>query len=229
MAMAEDYQITVEIKRIQLQYFFNVNCYLLKNDTGYYLIDTGIRKRRAQVEKELHDAGCRPGDLKLIIITHGHTDHVGNAAYIRENYRAKIAMHKDDVQMVESGDMFIDSHGIIIKLIGSLMKILGFSDYERFTPDIVLDDNQDLSAFGLDATIVHVPGHSKGSLGILTRSGDFFCGDLLVNIDKPGKNTLIDDPVEYVESLDGLKTLMIKTVYHGHGKSFSMEQVMDAS
>ena len=43
----------------------SVNCYLIKTDTGYVLIDTGSSNQRATIEKELRDAGCRPGDLKL--------------------------------------------------------------------------------------------------------------------------------------------------------------------
>jgi glyoxylase-like metal-dependent hydrolase (beta-lactamase superfamily II) len=215
--------ITVEIRRISLQYFFNVNCYLLKTDTGYYLVDTGIKKRRAQIEKELSDAGCQPGGLKLIIITHGHTDHVGNAAYLRESYGAKIAMHEDDVRMVESGDMFIDSRGgVLINLIGSLMRILGFSDYERFTPDVILGDGQSLREYGLDATVIHTPGHSMGSISIHLADGDLFCGDVYSNTEEPERSTLIDDQGALDASVERLKALVVSNVFPGHGEPFSM-------
>jgi len=42
-----------------------------------------------------------------------------------------------------------------------------------------LEEGQPLSDVGLDASVLHLPGHSKGSIGILTASGDLFCGDLL--------------------------------------------------
>jgi hydroxyacylglutathione hydrolase len=42
----------------------------------------------------------------LIVITHGDFDHIGNAAYLRQKFGAKIAMHADDVGMAERGDMF---------------------------------------------------------------------------------------------------------------------------
>jgi glyoxylase-like metal-dependent hydrolase (beta-lactamase superfamily II) len=212
----------VEIRRIPLQYFFNVNCYLLKTDTGYYLVDTGIKKRRAQIEKELLDAGCQPGDMKLIIITHGHTDHVGNAAYLRESYGAKIAMHKDDVRMVESGDMFIDSRGVLISLIGSLMRILGFSDYERFTPDVILEDGQSLREYGLDADVIHTPGHSRGSISIHVAGGDLFCGDVYSNTKEPERTTLIEDQEALDVSVERLIALVVSNVYPGHGEPFSM-------
>ena len=218
----------MKISPIVSHYFFGVNTYLLKTGAGCFLIDAGIAKKRAQLERELREASCQPGDLRLMIITHGHLDHVGNAAYLRDLFGAKVAMHRGDWGMVESGDMFVDTRGgVLVGLIGFLMKALGLSDYERFTPDIILEDNQDLSVLGLDATIIHVPGHSRGSIGVLTADGDFFCGDLLINMDKPAKNTLIDDPVMYRESVERLKTLEIKTVYPGHGKPFLLEQLTD--
>ena len=59
----------MEVTPITVNYFFGVNSYLVKTDNGYFLIDTGITKKRGQLEKQLNEAGCRPGDLKLIIIT----------------------------------------------------------------------------------------------------------------------------------------------------------------
>jgi hydroxyacylglutathione hydrolase len=216
----------MEIIPIVSHYFFSVNTYLLKTETGCFLIDAGIAKKRTQLEKALRDVGCKPGDLKLIIVTHGHLDHVGNAAYLKDTFGAKIAMHRGDCGMVESGNMFEDTRGgIMVGLVSFFMKVFGFSDYERFTPDMLLEDSQNLAALGLEAIIVHIPGHSKGSIGILATGGDFFCGDLLVNTGKPEKNTLIDDPIKYEVSVGRLNAFEIKTVYPGHGKSFNIKEL----
>ena len=48
---------------------YDVNCYLVRSDTGSVLIDTGLSTRRADLERQLEAAGCRPGDLRLIVIT----------------------------------------------------------------------------------------------------------------------------------------------------------------
>jgi len=218
----------MEIKPITLHYFFGVNSYLIETETGYFLIDTGIKKKRDQLEREIQEAGCRPGDLKLIIITHGHIDHVGNAAYLRDRYEAKMAMHRGDSGMVESGDMFVDTRGgVMIGLVGALMKILGLSDYERYTPDIYLEDGQDLSTYGLDAAVIHTPGHSEGSICVHTAEGDLFCGDLFNNTKKPEKASLIQDPDKLEASVEKLRALEFKTVYPGHGKPFRMEQLTE--
>ena len=83
-----------------------VNCYLIETDTGYILIDTGCSNKRTELGKELESAGCKSGNLKLIVLTHGDFDHTGNAAYLRKKFDTKIAMHDGDSGMVERGNMF---------------------------------------------------------------------------------------------------------------------------
>jgi hydroxyacylglutathione hydrolase len=214
-----------EIKTIS---FGGVNCYLLINDIGLVLIDTGFSKNRVDVERELENAGCTPETLKLILLTHGDFDHSRNAAYLREKYNVKIAMHIDDEGMVEKGDLFYNRNAnFLMRMMGKIMLFFlrgGLKKDERFTPDLHIDDGYNLSEFGLDATVLYVPGHSKGSIGILTSTGDLFCGDLLENTKKPSKNSLIADKKAFNESIEKLKGLKISTVYPGHGEPFPMEQ-----
>ena len=218
-----------EIKVIPQKYLMTVNCYLVKTPSGFILIDTGLPKRHRDLERELETAGCKPGDLKLIIITHGHLDHNGNTAYLREKYGAKIAMHGGDSVMTESGDMFRGVKGLAVAIIKIMLPLIGMSRYDSFKPDIILEEGHDLSEHGLDARVVHVPGHSKGSIGVLTTAGDLFCGDILGNTGKPEKTTIVDDSAELDASVDRLRTLEIETVYPGHGKPFRMEQFMEDS
>ena len=218
-----------EIVTITQKYMMAVNCYLVKTSTGCILIDTGLPKRRGDLVRELKAADCGIGDLKLIVITHGHLDHNGSTAYLRERYGAKIAMHLGDSAMAESGDMFVGLKGLNVAVIRVLLPLVGMSRYDGFTPDIILEDGLDLSEHGLDAKVVHVPGHSKGSIGVLTTEGDLFCGDLLVNNKNLARNTLIDDQAEYDASVERLKTLGIGTVYPGHGRPFKMEQFWENS
>ncbi len=93
---------------------------------------------------------------------------------------------------------------------------------DRFNPDVYVEDGHDLSEYGFDAKVLHIPGHSKGSIGILTASGNLFCGDLLTNMDNPALNSLIDDPLAANASVGKLKRLKINTIYPGHGKPFPM-------
>jgi hydroxyacylglutathione hydrolase len=216
-----------EIKVLTQKYLIAVNCYLVKIPTGYILIDTGLSKKRSDLVRELETAGCEPGDLRLIIITHGHLDHNGNSAYLRERYDARIAMHGGDSAMTESGDMFRGVKGLTVAIVRIVLPLVGMSRYGSFRPDIIIEDGHDLSEHGFDARVVHIPGHSKGSIGILTTEGDLFCGDILGNTGKPAKTTIVDDSTELDASVERLRTLEIKTVYPGHGKPFRMEQFME--
>jgi hydroxyacylglutathione hydrolase len=126
--------------------------------------------------------------------------------------------------MVETGNMFYNKN-IIIRTLGKIMLIfLMRGRFEKFTPDILIEDEQDLTLYGLEAKIIHIPGHSKGSIGILTTNNDLICGDLLTNIKNPQRNTLVENQEELNASVEQIKSLKIDTVYPGHGKPFLMEQ-----
>lgn len=198
------------------------NCYIIRTEIGFILIDTGRASKRTRLEKELDAVGCKPGNLNLIILTHGDFDHTGNCAYIRDKFGAKIAMHRDDSGMVEYGDMFYNrkTGGFLIKNIVNLLFRI-----RKFKPDLMVDDGYDLSKYGFNAKIIHLPGHSKGSIGVLTASGDLFCGDLFVNTKKPELNSIIDDPVEANASTEKLRGYEVRTVYPGHGKPFRMNSM----
>ncbi len=218
-----------KIKRID---FGGVNGYLVSSGDGFILIDTGISTKRVRLDQELDAAGCKPGDLKLVILTHGDVDHAGNGPYLRQKHAARLAMHAGDAGMVARGDMAwnrkaradrTSTLGVIIMFMSKIMQF--FSQpvrFETFKPDIYLEDGQDLSEYGLDAQILHLPGHSKGSIGILSASGGLFCGDLLMNMIRPEAHFLIDDLADFRASLARLRSLNIQTVYPGHGKPFPL-------
>ena len=200
-----------------------VNSYLVTTHNGYVLIDTGTSNQRAEIEQELDRAGCRPDNLKLIILTHGDFDHTGNAAYLRNKYNAPLAIHAADAGVLESGDMFWNrktGNGILGKLSPTLF---GFGKAERCIPDISLEEDSDLSQYGLDARVLSLPGHSLGSIGILTAEGALFCGDLLTNTKRPALNSIIDNPIAAQASVECLRHQKIGTVYPGHGEPFSMD------
>jgi glyoxylase-like metal-dependent hydrolase (beta-lactamase superfamily II) len=218
--------MTLEISTITVPLVFgvSVNSYLVRNSRGFVLIDTGRANKRGAIERELVRVGCLPGNLQLIVLTHGDCDHCGNAGYLRKKFHVRIAMHKDDSGMVERGDMLWNRNkqSIFTRILSKLLFRLGKSD--RFKPDLCVDDGYDFREYGFVARVLHIPGHSKGSIGILTADGDLFCGDLLANVDKPAIWSIIDDKVAAHVSVEKLKHLQIITVYPGHGQPFPMEK-----
>lgn len=204
-----------------------VNCYLLEADDGFVLIDTGFSAKRMFLDEVLKKALNKPGEvpkkLKLVILTHGDSDHAGNCKFLRENDDVKIAMHFEDSKMVENGDMSWNRKLKPDKISFTFRLVtLAFgknSIFDTFKPDIYLQDGQNLAEFGLSAKVIHLPGHSKGSIGVLTSEGDLFCGDLIYNF---AGFSYIDNLEDFNESINKLKKLDINILYPGHGKPFSI-------
>jgi glyoxylase-like metal-dependent hydrolase (beta-lactamase superfamily II) len=221
-----------KIKTIRLLLPFKlgiVNCYLIENDSNYVLIDTGGSNQRTELERQLENAGCKPGHLKLIVITHGDFDHTGNAAYLRHKFAVQVAMHQCDSRMAEYGNMFANRKKPNI-LIQKIIPILsGFGKKERFKPDILIEEGDDLTAYGLSVNVLSIPGHSEGSIGILMDNSDLFCGDLFENKENPLLNSIMDDIAAAKASVEKLKRLEIKTVYPGHGRPFLLKQFINSN
>jgi hydroxyacylglutathione hydrolase len=219
--------MTSEITTINLGGLLGLgaNCYLIRTESGFILIDTGYSPKRAVLEKGLVSAGCVPGNLKLIILTHGHGDHTGNCAYLHRTYAAPIAMHRGDAKIIEQEETSQPLFDRII--IAAMASIFGLGKGESFTPDIFLEDGDTLSEYGLDAHVFSLPGHSDGSIGILSVSGDLFCGDVFVNFRKPGKHFIVTDAAAFDASVGKLKRLGIKRIYPGHGKIFPMADLIE--
>jgi len=211
-----------------------VNAYLLKGKDGYVLVDTGVPSQWDMLEKGLLSAGCLPGKLKLVIITHGDWDHTGNVTKLREKYNVKAAIHAGDVPQVENGVLLKRTVRPLmykLKFVFRMMvrKLRGVKmNANKFKPDILLSDGQSLAEYGLAAKVIHMPGHTPGSIGILTQEGDLIAGDTFVNRKYPDSAQIIENPAQLKDSLDKLKKLNIKTVYPGHGKPFLMQDYLNA-
>jgi hydroxyacylglutathione hydrolase len=204
----------------------SVNCYLIKTGAYFILVDTGLPNKRIELEKDLIKAGCQAGYIKLIILTHGDYDHAGNAAYFRGQYSAKIAMHAEDSGRVEQGNWKLglkskpDKFPLMYRIVSSFIKP---GKFDTFKPDVYFEDGQSLLEYACKAQVLCLPGHTRGSIGVLTDDGELFCGDLLSNFRNPGLQFFIDDMESASASIEKLRKLNVKIVYPGHGKPFPMK------
>lgn len=203
-----------------------VNAYLIETQSGFVLIDTGYASSRKALEAALKKHGALNDRLKLIVLTHGDPDHIGNAAYVGSITGAQIAMGPGDLKMAQSNDdsksrkLKPDHLSLLFTVVMKSGLMKSSQSFESFDPDLLFEEGQSLKPFGLDATVLALPGHSKGSIGILTSEGDLFCGDLIYRL--PGFG-YIDDAIEHKQSLDRIKQLQTKRIYPGHGKPFVLK------
>lgn len=206
-----------------------VNAYLVSAADGFVLVDTGRRGTRNRLLEALAANGCDPSSLRLIVLTHGDTDHAGSCAYLRREWGVRVAMHTADVPMVSAGTMLASRPHITgwrRSIVGGLMQLMGPAEKDRFEPDVLLGDGERLDEWGLAATAYNLPGHTEGSLGVITDDGDFFCGDLLENRGTPRIGSIVDSAEEMRASAMRARDLGAVTVYPGHGRPFAMNELV---
>lgn len=230
-----DYKINI----IDLQ---GVNSYLIQTEKGDILVDTGgpmfldkeYNTRRDQLVKELERLGCSKGKLQLIILTHGDCDHSYNAKYLSEMYDVPIALHKEDVYLVnqlttedivKSCNYKSFAYRVMMKFIKPLIKKVSAkiaSEFEGFLPNVLIEDGMHLDTYGLEGILIHVPGHTKGSIAIITDQGDCIVGDTYANLKKPQPAMNALDFKRLKDSIEKLSTYSIKMMYPGHGKPYAI-------
>jgi len=200
-----------------------VNAYLLAGQGGSVVIDCGGSNGRRAMDAALDG---HADTLRLIVLTHGDFDHTGNAAYLRERLDVPLAMHAGDAPMGSTGSMQAGRATRSIFLGPVSTRLFGFRRADHFQPDRLLADGDSLAPWGIEATVLHLMGHSSGSIGVLTAEGDLFCGDLLENRRRPMLNSIMDDLAAARASVERLRGLPVRQVYPGHGGPFTLDQVI---
>jgi hydroxyacylglutathione hydrolase len=206
-----------------------VNCFLFAAGDGFVLVDTGFAFQRPLLERRLEEAGCGQGDLKLIVLTHGDGDHVGSCAYLKRKHGAEIAMHREDAASAGSdpGKDRVVKFGLMNFLevfmgIGMALRAVrtGSVKPEPFEVDFFLEDGHSLVGRGVDARVLHIPGHSRGSVGLLLPSGDLIAGDLFMNLVAPNFSAIRLPGGETAASVAKLDGLGLRDVLPSHGRPF---------
>lgn len=205
---------------------FGVNAYLISTETGHVLVDTGMRSHRETLREALRGLGATPDTLQLILITHGDLDHVGNAAYMAREFDAPIAMHAGDIGMTRDGDMFANRTSGSRLMRAVMRGLFRLAQEDRFSPDLELDEDGDLSDWGLPGVrVIKTEGHSAGSVALLFEDHSLISGDVVENRKRPQLGSIMDDPEAGKQCVERLATLGPGTVYPGHGDPFVWTQL----
>jgi hydroxyacylglutathione hydrolase len=187
---------------------FGENCYVVRRrDTAAVLvIDPGL-----QVERILAHVQQERLSVERILVTHGHIDHVGGVPALHTSSGAPIAMHPDDLAILDWDQL----------------RPLPFlpQGFEPFSIDTALGHGATLTFQDVTLEVLHTPGHTEGSVCFVFGL-DCFAGDTLFQrgigrTDLPG-----GDFRKIVISIrDVLYALPPKTVvYPGHGPHTTIEE-----
>ena len=193
----------------------NGNCYIVENGNTGILVDTGKREYLNRVTQ-----ACGQYDIKLIVLTHAHFDHAENAAVISESLKIPIAMNEKDIDLIKSNfsqKLFAETFFGKIVLSASL-KDFKSRPMREFSPSVSLKDGDSLKAYGINARIVSLPGHTQGSIGIDVENRDLIVGDALMNMFYPTVSMLYHDKDQMLLSAEKIGNMGNRTIYFGHGK-----------
>lgn len=201
-----------EIKRIKGG---TDNCYLITDGSKAILVDTASRQCLDQVLAE-----CDKYEMKLIVLTHVHFDHAENAAELSKRYGVPVAIHPKDEELFESFDRQpLKSSGLVGRaVLGLSLKVLKNTPVERPDNLIFVGEGEDLSAYGFNARVIELPGHTLGSIGVDVEEKDLIVGDALDNWLRPGVGHLFYDRDAIEKSAEKIRALGDRTIWYGHGK-----------
>jgi glyoxylase-like metal-dependent hydrolase (beta-lactamase superfamily II) len=201
------------------------NTFLIEANDGLTLIDAGYPDKEAAVFLAIRALGRSPDQLKNLIFTHGHPDHIGSAAAIVRETGARTYMHPLDIPLAESGGPFrplTPTPG----LLGIVLCKLTYHPDTRVDSIAInqpLTDGEILAISG-GIEVIHTPGHCAGQVALLWRPGRMlFAGDAATNVMGLGDPVGFESLEEGRASQRKLASLSFEAAGFGHGKPISRD------
>ena len=183
------------------------NCYLYVDDkTG-----EGMLVDPAYADKKLFD-DLKSENVKYIVVTHAHADHIMGVSQIKEITGAKVVCHENETARLLGDDT-------------NLYPYIGYTEpYIPVSADVVVKDGDKLQIGDSEFSIMHTPGHTNGSI-CLVGDGVIFSGDTIFNgthgrIDFPtGSGSQMIESFKRIIALDG-----DYDIYAGHDSTTTLSK-----
>jgi glyoxylase-like metal-dependent hydrolase (beta-lactamase superfamily II) len=198
-----------------------VNVLLVEDDAGgLWLIDAGAAPDAERIGGAIRSLGRRPRELRGVVVTHLHSDHVGGLAAVREHTGAEVWMGAEDAALVRAGRRGRELEpgpGLFRSLI---VRAVGDRTLREHDPVPVEHEIRDGDILPFGAVAQCTPGHTAGHIALLWRrdGGVLFAGDAATNFVRLGVGPIYEDVQEGMRSLRRLAGLEFETALFAHGR-----------
>ncbi|HPG34444.1 MAG TPA: MBL fold metallo-hydrolase [Lentimicrobium sp.] len=159
------------------------NIFLISKAGAHILVDTGMDFMRRKLIRRLDEMKIE--NLQYLILTHTHFDHAANASAIKDKFNPKVIVHDSEAAFLLSGDSPLPAgtNTFTRQLIKTFSNpVRKMARYKPCPVDIHVHEEVDLSVCGIDARVIHTPGHSPGSVSILIDNEIALVGDTLIGV-----------------------------------------------
>jgi glyoxylase-like metal-dependent hydrolase (beta-lactamase superfamily II) len=142
---------------------YHANTYLVEADNGLVLVDTGLPGSEKRILSAIAKLGKKPNDVKLVLLTHRHLDHIGSAAALKKETSATLVSHPFEKPYVAGTLVIITPKAWslygrvarrVLSVAASTKKLLRFNKYQPVHVDGAADEESILEGTGLDASII---------------------------------------------------------------------------
>jgi glyoxylase-like metal-dependent hydrolase (beta-lactamase superfamily II) len=191
-------------------------CFLLADGDASVMIDTGMVGEPLLIRRLVRKLGLKPQSIKAILLTHGHLDHAGNLAWLKEWTGAKVFAHAEETRHVAGTNPYTG----VARWCGRLEAAGRFLfRYRAAAIDEFLTDGQELPFWG-GLRVIHLPGHTAGHCGFYSAKHDLlFSGDMFAsyffNVHRPPA-ILNSVPEHFPASVEKIRRLKPRWILPSH-------------
>jgi glyoxylase-like metal-dependent hydrolase (beta-lactamase superfamily II) len=189
---------------------WGANCYLLINGNDAVVVDPSAR-----ADKILEALREENAQVRYILLTHGHFDHIVSLDSLREETGAKAYIHEGDFDF--PADSYKNGFGYFFK-----------TERSYRNPDGKLSNGQILALGDEEIQVIHTPGHTAGSVCYLCNNAFLLTGDTLFDGDRGRTDLYSGDEQTLLKTLESLRALeQDLPIYPGHGGPSTLGHALD--
>jgi metallo-beta-lactamase class B len=200
---------------------YDLACYLITTPQGHILINTGLAESVPLIRSHIKALGFRFSDIKILLATHAHFDHVGGMAEVKKITGARMMIHEKDAPVLADG--------------GNSDYVMGGkgSMFRPVRADVLLHDNDTVKWGGMQIVVLHHPGHTKGACSFLfdVKDEQRSYRVLIANMPSILEETKLsgmpgypDVGKDYAYTLDAMKKLKFDLWLASHASQFGLHK-----